>query len=92
MKLMGIFTLKVIIFNLVFFTFMYAYIPNNTIFLLKDLVIEGKQIFNKEVIHKQLIGSLSSCFAVKEKLGRDNIKNNPVLLEFGKKHLKELCK
>ena len=91
MKNIGIFTLKVIIFNLVFFMFIYAYIPSNTIFLLKDLVIQVKNITNSSSVQKQLIGSLSSCFAIKDKLSRDNIKNNSILIEFGKNHFRDLC-
>ena len=91
MKFFGIFTLKVIIFNIIFFTFIYAYIPSNTIFLLKDLMNDSKKMFNNVSVQKQLIGSLASCFAIKDKINRENIKNNPIILEFGKKHLKDLC-
>lgn len=91
MKFIGIFTIKVIIFNLVFFTFIYAYIPKNSIFLLKDLVSQARMIVNDNSVQKQLIGSLTSCFAIKDKINRSNIVNNHELLEYGKKHLKDLC-
>lgn len=87
-----IYTVKVLIFNLIFFTFLYAFLPRGTFLLIKDVFEEVKLISNKELIQKQLIGSLTSCFAVKEKINRSNIKNNKQLFEYGQQHVNEICK
>ena len=88
MKNIILYTIKVIIFNLVFFTFVYSFIPRGTFSLIE--LNKANSVY--EVLQKHLIGSLSSCFAIKEKINRNSIKSNDVLLNYGKEHLKSMCK
>jgi len=90
MKTIPIFILKSSIFIFIFFLGLQAYLPEKTFSLLSEIVKEGLIAMDRESVQRQLIGSLSSEYAVDQKIKLLQQQNKSSLVEFAEEHKKSL--
>jgi len=90
MKTIPIFILKSSIFIFIFFLGLQAYLPEKTFSLMSETVKQGLTVMDRESVQRQLIGSLSSEYAVDQKIKLLKRQNQSSLVEFAEKHRESL--
>ena len=91
MKSIAIFTLKVIIITFVFFTGLQAYFPAKAFTLISESINQGILMLSHDSVKKHLIGSLSSQYAIDQKIIELQENKDFKMIEFAEKHKKSLC-
>jgi len=92
MKTIPIFILKTLIVTFIFFLGLQAYLPEKTMSLMGETIKKGLVALERESVQRQLIGSLSSEYAIDQKIILLKQQKNYSMLEFTENHKKSLMK
>ena len=88
-----LFSIKTIIFFFISLSFLNAYFPSSNLLLLPQYIEDFNSFLNRNHIRKQLIGSLSSPYAVDEKISQLEKIGDVEMVTYAKQHKQSLlCK
>ena len=90
MKTIPIFILKTSIVIFLFFVGLQAYLPEKTMTLMGETVKNTLLALDRDSVQQQLIGSLSSEYAIDQKIILLKQQNNYSMIEFAGSHKKSL--
>ncbi|MDA8691931.1 hypothetical protein N9M18_02245 [Candidatus Pseudothioglobus singularis] len=90
MKTIPIFILKSAIVIFLFFVGLQAYLPEKTMFLMGETVKQGLTALDRQSVQRQLIGSLSSEYAIDQKIILLKQQNNLSMIEFAENHKRSI--
>jgi len=90
MKKILIFILKTLIVIFLFFVGLQAYLPEKTMALMGETVTNTLLALDRTSVQQQLIGSLSSEYAIDQKIILLKQQNNYSMIEFAENHKKSL--
>ena len=90
MKTIPIFILKTSIVIFLFFVGLQAYLPEKTMTLMGETVTNTLLALDRTSVQQQLIGSLSSEYAIDQKIILLKQQNNYSMIEFAENHKKSL--
>jgi len=90
MKTIPIFILKTSIVIFLFFVGLQAYLPEKTMTLMGETIKHTLLALDRDSVQQQLIGSLSSEYAIDQKIILLKQQNNYSMIEFSENHKKSL--
>jgi len=90
MKTIPIFILKTAIVIFLFFVGLQAYLPEKTMALMGETINLTLLALDRDSVQQQLIGSLSSEYAIDQKIILLKEQNNYLMIDFAENHKKSL--